>query len=76
MEKGSCVPTSQHLLCALTFHPKVTDALHANGSYIFLQLWALGRAADPSVLMQEGGYDFVAAIPIPSEAGPLLEMEN
>ncbi|KAF8550084.1 NADH:flavin oxidoreductase/NADH oxidase [Imleria badia] len=25
---------------------KVTEAIHARGSYIFLQLWALGRAAD------------------------------
>ncbi|KAH7890597.1 hypothetical protein F5I97DRAFT_1826692 [Phlebopus sp. FC_14] len=29
---------------------KITDAVHAQGSYIYLQLWALGRAADPSVL--------------------------
>ncbi|KAH7401158.1 hypothetical protein DE146DRAFT_632178 [Phaeosphaeria sp. MPI-PUGE-AT-0046c] len=26
---------------------KVTDAVHAKGSYIFLQLWALGRVANP-----------------------------
>ncbi|KAF7798994.1 hypothetical protein EIP86_010223 [Pleurotus ostreatoroseus] len=32
---------------------KVTDAVHAKGSYIFLQLWALGRAADPDVLKAE-----------------------
>ncbi|KAF8264533.1 putative NADPH2 dehydrogenase chain OYE2 [Lactarius quietus] len=44
---------------------EVTDAVHANGSYIFLQLWALGRAADPAVLKQEGGFDFIAASPIP-----------
>ncbi|KAH0828826.1 hypothetical protein J3R83DRAFT_3295 [Lanmaoa asiatica] len=25
---------------------KITDAVHAKGSYIFMQLWALGRAAD------------------------------
>ncbi|KIJ57786.1 hypothetical protein HYDPIDRAFT_103847, partial [Hydnomerulius pinastri MD-312] len=29
---------------------KVTEAVHAQGSFIFLQLWALGRAADPAVL--------------------------
>ncbi|KAN0090737.1 hypothetical protein V8E55_004303 [Tylopilus felleus] len=28
----------------------VTDAVHAKGSYIYLQLWALGRAADIDVL--------------------------
>ncbi|KAF2115655.1 hypothetical protein BDV96DRAFT_492582 [Lophiotrema nucula] len=26
---------------------KVTDAVHAKGSYIYLQLWALGRVANP-----------------------------
>ncbi|KAG9317000.1 hypothetical protein JVU11DRAFT_1180 [Chiua virens] len=29
---------------------KVVDAVHAKGSYIFLQLWALGRAADIDTL--------------------------
>lgn len=33
--------------------PQVTDAVHAQGSYIYLQLWALGRAADPKVLKEE-----------------------
>ncbi|KAG8717614.1 hypothetical protein FRC08_007097 [Ceratobasidium sp. 394] len=33
---------------------KVVDAVHANGSYIYLQLWALGRAADPAVIRAEG----------------------
>ncbi|KAH7338243.1 NADH:flavin oxidoreductase/NADH oxidase [Rhizoctonia solani] len=33
---------------------KVTDAVHAKGSYIFMQLWALGRAAEPEVLTREG----------------------
>ncbi|KAH9056796.1 hypothetical protein EDB87DRAFT_1686814 [Lactarius vividus] len=37
------------------------------GSYIFLQLWALGRTADPAVLKQEGGFDLVAPSPIPFE---------
>ncbi|KAF8270075.1 putative NADPH2 dehydrogenase chain OYE2 [Lactarius quietus] len=43
----------------------VTDAVHANGSYIYLQLWALGRVAQPAVLKQEGGFDLVAPSPIP-----------
>jgi NADPH2 dehydrogenase len=34
---------------------KVTDAVHAKKSFIFLQLWALGRAADPSQLKKELG---------------------
>ncbi|KAG6914368.1 hypothetical protein DXG01_000734 [Tephrocybe rancida] len=29
---------------------EVTDVVHAHGSFIFLQLWALGRTADPAVL--------------------------
>ena len=44
---------------------KVTDAVHAKGSFIFLQLWALGRVADPTVLKDEGGFDVVSASPIP-----------
>ncbi|KAH9027908.1 hypothetical protein EDB84DRAFT_1563243 [Lactarius hengduanensis] len=53
----------------------ITDAVHANGSYIFLQLWVLGRTADPAILMQEGGFDVVGPSPIPlgghsGEGGP------
>ena len=44
---------------------KVTDAVHAKGSFIFLQLWALGRVASPTVLKNEGGFDVVGASPIP-----------
>ncbi|KAI0252327.1 NADH:flavin oxidoreductase/NADH oxidase [Lactifluus subvellereus] len=43
----------------------VTNAVHANGSFIFLQLWALGRTADSAVLKREGGFDVVAPSPIP-----------
>ncbi|KAF8259513.1 putative NADPH2 dehydrogenase chain OYE2 [Lactarius quietus] len=43
----------------------ITDAVHANGSYIFLQLWALGRAAESAVLKEQGGFDVVAPSPIP-----------
>ena len=39
--------------------------MHANGSFIFLQLWALGRAADAAVLKREGDFDMVAPSPIP-----------
>lgn len=45
----------------------VTDAVHKNGSYIFVQLWALGRAATPEVAAQEGitisGADAIPATP-------------
>lgn len=33
---------------------KVTSAVHAKGSYIFLQLWALGRVADKTQAEKEG----------------------
>jgi NADPH2 dehydrogenase len=36
---------------------KVTQAVHAKGSFIFLQLWALGRAASPDQLKKELGPD-------------------
>jgi NADPH2 dehydrogenase len=39
--------------------------VHANGSFIFLQLWALGRSADATVLKQEGEFDVVGPSPIP-----------
>ncbi|OCB91218.1 NADH:flavin oxidoreductase/NADH oxidase [Sanghuangporus baumii] len=54
---------------------KVVDAVHAQGSYIFLQLLALGRAAVPVVLTRPdspsnpgGPYPLVgpSAIPIPT----------
>ena len=58
-------PASYDFRCSLIYHTKVTDVVHANGSYIYLQLWALGRAADPAVLKREGGFDLVAPSPIP-----------
>lgn len=33
---------------------KVTDAVHAKGSYIYLQLWALGRVANKAQAEKEG----------------------
>jgi NADPH2 dehydrogenase len=60
---------------------KVTDAVHAKKSFIYLQLWALGRAADPSQLKKELGEKGVVqgAGDIPFEGGatptPLTEEE-
>lgn len=31
----------------------MTEAVHAKGSYIYLQLWALGRSAPPKALAEE-----------------------
>ncbi|XXH04319.1 hypothetical protein Hte_010733 [Hypoxylon texense] len=46
----------------------VTDAVHAKGSYIYLQLWALGRVAKPDVL-EADGFDVRSASSIPFEEG-------
>ncbi|KAK0702131.1 NADH:flavin oxidoreductase/NADH oxidase family protein-like protein [Lasiosphaeria miniovina] len=43
----------------------ITDAVHARGSFIFCQLWALGRAANPAVAAQEGiSIKSASAVPI------------
>ena len=51
---------------------QIADAVHAQGSYIYMQLYANGRVADPKVLSQPdslenpgGPYPFVAPSPIP-----------
>ncbi|KAF2808694.1 FMN-linked oxidoreductase [Mytilinidion resinicola] len=50
---------------------KITDAVHAKGSYIFVQLWALGRAANPQVLEKEGAGPLVSSSDVPlSEDAP------
>jgi len=59
----------------------VTDAVHEKGSFIYLQLWALGRASDPTTLKKELGEKGVvkSASDIPFEGGatptPLTEAE-
>lgn len=42
--------------------------MHKNSSFIFLQLWALGRAAFPDV-MERDGLPFVSASDLPIESG-------
>ncbi|RPD60830.1 NADH:flavin oxidoreductase/NADH oxidase [Lentinus tigrinus ALCF2SS1-6] len=50
---------------------KVTDAVHAAGSYIYMQLWALGRAARPAALKQESpDFPYVSASPIALSTSP------
>jgi NADPH2 dehydrogenase len=39
---------------------EITSAVHQQGSYIFLQLWALGRASAPG-LTNAAGYDVVSS---------------
>lgn len=49
---------------------KVTDAVHKNGSYIWCQLWALGRTAKPEVVNKEAGGDwYVSSSATPMQAG-------
>ncbi|KAJ7664077.1 hypothetical protein B0H17DRAFT_1092396 [Mycena rosella] len=41
---------------------EITDSVHAAGSHFFLQLWALGRAAEPEQLRKEDpSFPFVSA---------------
>jgi NADPH2 dehydrogenase len=42
----------------------VTEAVYKKGSFIFPQLWALGRTADPAVLAKETNCPHVSASPI------------
>ncbi|KAF8482739.1 NADH:flavin oxidoreductase/NADH oxidase [Russula ochroleuca] len=47
---------------------KVTDAVHAKGSFMYLQLWALGRAASVEKLKEEDpSFEYVSAgdVPVP-----------
>lgn len=44
---------------------QITSAVHAKGSFIFVQLWALGRAASPDILTEEGNYPYISASDIP-----------
>lgn len=43
----------------------VTDAVHAQGSYIYMQLWGLGRVASPEALQKESGHDVVSSSAVP-----------
>lgn len=60
---------------------RVTNAVHDKGSYIYCQLWALGRAATPKIVRQEAGeMSFVSSSDVPIQAGteaprPLEEKE-
>ncbi|TEB30457.1 NADH:flavin oxidoreductase/NADH oxidase [Coprinellus micaceus] len=44
---------------------QITTVVHARGSYIYCQIWALGRAAQPAVLTEEGNYPYTAPSPVP-----------
>ncbi|KAI0050224.1 NADH:flavin oxidoreductase/NADH oxidase [Auriscalpium vulgare] len=40
---------------------KIVDSVHAKGSFIYLQLWALGRGAEKDVSEEEGGYPYTSS---------------
>jgi len=45
-------------------HLQIVDGVHANGSFIYLQLWSLGRAADPAQLKSEdSSFAYVSSSP-------------
>jgi NADPH2 dehydrogenase len=46
----------------------VTNAVHEKGSYIYMQLWALGRVASADML-KASGFDLVSASDIPASEG-------
>ncbi|KDQ13239.1 hypothetical protein BOTBODRAFT_45406 [Botryobasidium botryosum FD-172 SS1] len=50
---------------------KITDAVHARGSYIYLQIAAMGRTGRPEVL-SDSGFELVSAsaIPLPGKPAP------
>jgi len=52
---------------------EITNAVHAKGSFIFCQLWALGRTADAEVLKADG-FDLVSssAVPAPGKEDALI----
>ncbi|PAV18130.1 NADH:flavin oxidoreductase NADH oxidase [Pyrrhoderma noxium] len=50
---------------------KIVDAVHARGSFIFLQLWALGRYAEPDVLKREA-----ENAGLPTDAFPYVSASN
>ncbi|KAJ7481907.1 hypothetical protein FB451DRAFT_1171039 [Mycena latifolia] len=53
---------------------KVTATVHAKGSFIFMQLWALGRAANYAQLQSEDPlfpYVSASAVPLTGRSGPL-----
>ncbi|KAI0034459.1 hypothetical protein K488DRAFT_45445 [Vararia minispora EC-137] len=52
----------------VTAWKRVVDAVHAQGSFIFLQIWAIGRYNDPDLLTsQDPSFEYTSASGIPRE---------
>lgn len=78
--KTLALPPCYLLLVADRLSVTPDSLVHAKGSYIYLQLWALGRAADPNGLKADDpSFEVVSASDIPFEGGakprPLTEAE-
>lgn len=78
------MPVSQPLsgpsrLASPTLTIPSCSTVHAKGSFVYLQLWALGRAATADVLKKEGNFDVVSSSDVLFEGGatprPLTEAE-
>lgn len=54
---------------------KVTRAVHDKGAYIYLQIWAMGRTANPQ-FMKQRGYDLVSASDVPMKSQFSGEMHH
>lgn len=54
---------------------EITDVVHRQGSYIYLQLWALGRVANPELLKKETGGDVISSSPTPLNADSTVPRE-
>jgi NADPH2 dehydrogenase len=50
---------------------RIVDSVHEAGSHIYLQLWALGRSADPACKARDGTGDVVSSSAVPQEGGPV-----
>ncbi|ORY62980.1 uncharacterized protein BCR38DRAFT_485755 [Pseudomassariella vexata] len=46
---------------------EITDTIHSKGSFVFVQLWALGRVASPDNAKAEG-FEIKSASPIPESS--------
>lgn len=53
---------------------EITNSVHAKGSFIFLQIWALGRCSDPEMLKADG-FDLVSSSPVPIQEGDPVPRE-
>ena len=54
---------------------KVVDAIHENKSYIFVQLWNLGRAAIPA-LLQKDGLAYLSASDVYNETNDIYDCKS